>query len=181
MAQAEDGLGRRLVREAIAALEAGASELSLRGLAKAAGVSAMAPYRHFPDKAALLQAVSDEGFAMLMERLSAADGASDGREALIAQGLAYLAFAQAHPALFRLMFAAHDGGAPASDVKRAAYAVLAGRVAALSPDPAAAAACWAMVHGLATLALDGQSPPEGAEPRAVLALLADGVLRDRPA
>ncbi|MFD1332356.1 TetR/AcrR family transcriptional regulator [Methylopila musalis] len=177
MDDGQDGLGARLVREAIAALDAGAGEISLRGLAKAAGVSAMAPYRHFPDKTALLRAVSDRGFAMLAEALATADRAPDEREALTAQGLAYLAFAQAHPALFRLMFSGGGDGGPPGAAKMAAYGVLAGRVARLTPNPAAVTACWALVHGLAILTLDGQSPPDGADSRAVLALLAEGVLQ----
>lgn len=175
--QEQGGLRVALVREAVAMLEGGAPDLSLRAVARAAGVSAMAPYRHFADKAALLGAVADHGFALLHDALERGDDAADGGAALIGQGLAYVAFATRHPPLFRLMFAA---GAPRPDgAADAAYAILARRVAllALEDAPAATLACWAIVHGLATLALDGRLPP-GADPaRPVLELFVRGLVR----
>lgn len=160
-------------------LENGATDLSLRAVARAAGVSAMAPYRHFSDKAALLGAVADHGFALLRDALEKADADADGSAALVGQGLAYVSFATGHQPLFRLMFANH-GGAPEPDgACDAAYAILARRVALLTPDDASAAtlACWALVHGLATLALDGRLPlgPDAARP--VLELFVRGWMR----
>src|SRR5262245_65147086 len=78
----------------------GVGGLSLRELARRAGVSHNAPYRHFPDREALLAALAAEGFAML---------GSAQREAAAAAGLrgmgeAYVRFALAHPQRFRLMF-----------------------------------------------------------------------------
>ena len=145
--------------------EVGPAGLSLRAVARAAGVSAMAPYRHFPDKDALLAAVATHGFALFATRLEAPlECATDPRAALIEQGVAYVTFACTESALFRLMFgpliarakareALHQGGAPA-------YAALERAVAAMVADPArrpvVALACWSVAHGLACLLVDGQ-------------------------
>jgi AcrR family transcriptional regulator len=151
----------RLLRSALGALERG-EDVSLRAVARDAGVSAMAPYRHFEDKAALLAAIAKHGFDELHARLVEADDKPDDREALVSQGEAYLAFARARPALFRLMFSRHDGGPP--PVEDNAYGVMVRRVQRLAPRnlDAAALACWSGVHGMATLALDGGLPPAGA-------------------
>jgi AcrR family transcriptional regulator len=162
----------RLVDCALALLEQGESDLSLRAVARAAGVSAMAPYRHFEDKAALMGAVALKGFAMLEADAARADD-DDPVEALTAQGLAYVGFARAHPALFRLMFA--DGAGldlPREDCE-GAYVLMARRVAELTPHEVEAGtlACWGVVHGLATLALDGRIPADPAAERAAIALV----------
>jgi len=168
-------LREKLVSQALAMLEEG-EEPSLRAVARASGVSAMAPYRHFADKAALLSAVSEQGFAALAGALAAADADPDPRAALVAQGLAYLGFARARPALFRLMFASDFKLEPKDDA--GAFALLANRVASLGPrDPQAATlTAWAVAHGLAMLALDGRLPDIGEEgERRALALLIDGL------
>jgi len=166
-----------LVTAALALLETGETAPSLREVARAAGVSAMAPYRHFSDRAALLAAVADEGFAALRTRLLAADDAPDSRRALVAQGRAYVDFALAHSALFRLMFSREKaGGVPEGET---AYTVLANRVAQLAPDRAEAAtlAAWGLVHGLATLLLDAKvgALHRGAV-EATLDMLVDGMM-----
>jgi AcrR family transcriptional regulator len=150
-------LRERLITSALATLERG-EEMTLRGVARKAGVSAMAPYRHFRDKAALLTVVALRGFDTLRIELMSADQTPDPGDALVAQGEAYLAFARAHPNLFRLMFAGHDGGPP--PVEDNAYGVMVRRVRELAPADldAATLACWSAVHGLATLALDGGLP-----------------------
>ena len=153
-------------------------ELTLRGVARAAGVSAMAPYRHFKDKAALMGAIKEGGFELLRRVLVDADRSEDDRDALVEQGLAYIAFAVAHPALFRLMFADPDHGKrdePSSE--GTAYGVLARRIARLVPDRVATAvtAAWAIVHGLATLTLDARLSGEGGHARQVLDLFVDGL------
>ncbi len=141
--------------------------LSLREAARRAGVSAMAPYRHFPDKGALLGAVAGVGFERLAERLRTADTGAAGAVALVEQGRAYVAFAVAEPALFRLMFGAAlaKGCAGRSAEGDAAFHVLLSRVGALVPEAErdlAALHSWAIVHGLACLALDGQIESEPA-------------------
>ncbi|MEO6380099.1 MAG: TetR/AcrR family transcriptional regulator [Caulobacteraceae bacterium] len=90
--------GRRLLeREGLPAL-------SMRGLAREAGVSATAPYHHFKDHAALLYAIGREGSADLAAALRAAhDTHPYGREQMIAVSVAYVEFALANPALYQLM------------------------------------------------------------------------------
>ncbi|MEH3148164.1 MAG: WHG domain-containing protein [Methylobacterium frigidaeris] len=176
MAGEKIDLRQVLIREAIARLGDGAAELSLRSVARAAGVSAMAPYRHFADKAALLGAVAEQGFRELQAALEAADATEQGTGALVAQGLAYVAFAQGRPALFRLMFSGRDIACISDAAGQGAYGVLARRVAALAPGDCEARTlgCWAMVHGLATLSLDGRLATGPQEIRPVLALLTRG-------
>lgn len=168
-------LRARLIAAALATLERG-EDVGLRAVARAAGVSAMAPYRHFRDKAALLGAVAMAGFDDLRTALLTADAQPDARAALIAQGEAYIAFARQRPALFRLMFAGHDDGPP--PVEDNAYGVMVRRVHDLAPaDPEVATlACWAAVHGMATLVLDGGLPAGGSpHERAALTLVVTGL------
>lgn len=164
-------------------LSESADDLTLRAVARAAGVSAMAPYRHFEDKAALLGAVKQEGFRRLREavRLSEAGTTSEG-EALVAQGLAYLSFALQNPALFRLMFAsAVSAPTPMDSESDTAYGVLIRRMAVLLPEmvEVGTTAAWSLVHGLATLTLDGRLPPDPGHARAVLSLFVAGLAASR--
>jgi AcrR family transcriptional regulator len=178
-----DGLRARLIDAAIALLdEQGEAGVTLRALAKATGVSAMAPYRHFADKAALLGAVAEAGFAELARVLADADQAEATKAALVAQGLAYCRFAQAHPAMFRLMFGGTPGCTVAPKEYGEAFAILSRRVASLAggdPGPATLAA-WGVVHGLSTLALDGKVSAEDGVIRAAVALVADGIVGAQP-
>lgn len=167
-------LSDRLIDAALDLLDSGA-EFSLRSVARAAGVSAMAPYRHFADKEALLAAVAGRGFDDLRAALLAADGVDDPRAALMGQGMAYVRFALARPALFRLMFAGPGSGPPPGG--DSAFGVLARRMRDVLPDAAeiGAVTCWATVHGLATLALDGRLGPEPEVPAtAALGLMVAG-------
>jgi len=171
-------LRARLVEEAMRMLVEDPAALTLRAVARAAGVSAMAPYRHFPDKAALLDAVKSEGFQRLRAALLQADQAADDSEALIGQGLAYLRFAADHPAMFRLMFAGSMANPPVLKGEGdTAYGVMARRIASLAPreTEVATTAAWAIVHGLAVLQLDGRLPPGEAHARAVMALFVQGL------
>lgn len=152
------GLREALIAAALDLLEAEKEEPSLRAVARAAGVSAMAPYNHFRDKASLMAAVAHHGFETLLGLLTSADGDADPREALIAQGIAFVEFARANPALFRLMYGHQYGGANAEAVWRT-YTILAERVASIvSPEIVAPAtlACRSLVQGMATIALDGR-------------------------
>ena len=173
-------LREALVEAGLAILGEGGdpAALSLREASRRAGVSAMAPYRHFPDKEALLAAVAAVGFSRLRDALLAADRDSDPFEALVAQGVAYVSQACADPAMFRLMFGTALGGkhpelAAASD---RSYAVMKGRVASLVPEHEAdgwALHCWATAHGLAVLAVGSLLGHHGETPEA----LADRILR----
>src|ERR1700677_4915634 len=100
---------------------------SLREVARRAGVSHNAPYKHFPEKRDLLAAVAARGFEALAERtLSSLERATDARERLLACGQAFVAHALANPALYRLMFSAAltspEAGRPAIEKAAAAKA-----------------------------------------------------------
>ncbi len=143
---------------------ASADSLSLRQIARNVGVSATAIYRHFPDKESLLTALADIGFA----RLAAAQQSAltgDDPLAFAASGRAYVHFALANPALFRLMFASkpmnvrHGKSAPKGS---AAWLLHEGVAHALGQSASEAAIftgmlrAWSLVHGLALLILDEQ-------------------------
>lgn len=173
-----------LVAKATAMLDSGEQDVSLRAVARAAGVSAMAPYRHFPDKAALLRAVTDAGFELLHDQLEVADALGSevsSRRALIDQGLTYVAFARSRPALFRLMFTGPPDPACAlrPPVEGDAYSVLAARVRCLCATDAEAAtiAAWAIVHGMAMLVLDQRLPSGSSIVATSLDLFVDGLCR----
>lgn len=88
--------------------EAGVAGLNLREAAKRLGVSPAAPYRHFPDKNALLAALAQDGFEMLLPKLEQArdEAGEDGFAAFVGVGLAFVNFGTEHPAHFRLMYGA---------------------------------------------------------------------------
>lgn len=142
----------------------GLDALSLRGVARAAGVSQAAPYHHFADKDALLAAVATEGFEELAQMTEARMARVRGQAArLRASGVAYVAFAVANPALFRLMFASTARGFSDSEelalAGRRAYGILESAVTdtlrasqRTSTDTRLAClAAWSVVHGLAKL------------------------------
>lgn len=151
-----------LLRAAARVLEKGGpAALSLRALARRAGVSHNAPYRHFADREALLAALAADGFRLLGEALA---GASR-RE----MGEAYVQFALEHPQLFRLMFGGHLSFSSHGELERAASSPYQGLVAAFRAEPSiadpekAAAAAWSLVHGLSHLLLDGHFPAQAAD------------------
>jgi AcrR family transcriptional regulator len=86
--------------------EKGLTALSLREVAKAAGVSNAAPYRHFKDKAALIEALAIEGFNTLKQGCEAAEikHADDPAQQLVEAGMSYLFFAIKKPSIVHLMF-----------------------------------------------------------------------------
>jgi AcrR family transcriptional regulator len=148
--------------------ERDADALSLREIARGVGVSATSVYRHFPDKEALLTALALEGLAQLgVAQRAAGDAAGGGEAGFAATGRAYVRFALANPALFRLIFTT-----PALASSKAAGALESEAGALLQANAAAAAAkdggeasihavqAWALVHGLAMLMLDGQIPED---------------------
>lgn len=159
-----------LLRSAVEVLrERGVAGLSLRECARRAGVSHAAPYRHFENKSALMVAIAAQGFRWLVERGEAAmEGLTDPRERLDAYGIAYVAFALAHPEHHRLMFASEldPTAASAKDLEDsdAAFRLLERLTAnVVGPDEdslLAAVAFWSLVHGLSMLILDGRIPAE---------------------
>jgi AcrR family transcriptional regulator len=142
----------------------GLAALSLRAVARRAGVSAAAPYHHFPDKQALLDAVAERGFDALTAAMTTRMDRVEGSAArLDASGIGYVAFAVANPALFGLMFSTvgqnPSAGRSLDLARQRAYAVLQDAADASSlGGKASAAEClrlWALVHGIAKLVLEG--------------------------
>lgn len=159
------GLREAVLREGFRLLETSeADALSLREIARNVGVSATALYRHFPDKASLLAALALEGFEQLAKEQIAA-GKAGGRKGFAGSGQAYVRFALANPALFRLMFAhtAADAHPDWDSPEGTAAHLLRRGVAAMLPADASRdmqfagmLRAWALVHGLAMLILDRQ-------------------------
>lgn len=161
-------LARSLVTAATLTLEReGPEAVTLRGVAKRAGVSVAAPYRHFEDREALMAAVMTDGFLELARVTEQArTEAATAPESVLAVGLAYLAFAAKHPVLYRTMFG-HAGAKSAHPELMAAGKEALGvlqravdearREGALLAEPAALVtlAGWALVHGLSSLHADG--------------------------
>ena len=140
--------------------ERGAETLTLRELARAAGVSHAAPYHHFANRDALMAGVAEHAFDRLGDALAAA-AAADPAQALLDIGEAYVREALAHPAQFRLMFgptlarkAEHLGLRRASE---RAFTVLLDAATRHAPERGLelALAGWSLSHGVANLAIDG--------------------------
>lgn len=130
------------------------AELSLRAVARRAGVSHAAPYRHFPNHEALLVEMAREGFAELKGDISAAAVATGGESDRITKiGAAYMRFVARRPEMASLMFGPQLPNRDAyPDLGEAADAIGAEIGAALH-DTALGLAVWASVHGLAMLIL----------------------------
>jgi AcrR family transcriptional regulator len=142
-------------------------QFTLREVARRAGVSHAAPYRHFPDKAALLSELAKVGFEKLRVQLSAAllDDLSVENQ-LTAAAKAYIDFGNANPALYHLMFSSEAGDTEEVHLNERAMATLNVLVTLLErgqkegvfkrrPVQGHAATCWALVHGLTTLSMNG--------------------------
>ncbi|MGX1955883.1 TetR/AcrR family transcriptional regulator [Streptomyces anulatus] len=141
--------------------EDGSAGLSLRAVARRAGVSATAPYRHFADREALVSAVAAQGYGELAGHLAEARPAPSTPDELAEVAVAYVRFALDHPALFRAMFA--EPCDPTGEERVAATAAIPeyvrGIVRATFPGvdaDALSTTVWALVHGLAFLHLDGK-------------------------
>lgn len=149
--------------------ENGPEGFSMADACRAAGVSTAAPYRHFADRSALVEAVALQGFQKLADHLRPArDSHPAGTvESIIAMGQAYVGFAKQEPSQFKLMFSSHpavqpDGEAP-EDGKPCFMIVLEAVGAWYGRQGAAASEkdvmdtalmLWTIVHGTAYLLLD---------------------------
>lgn len=158
-------LRRALIDAASRVLEAeGPSALSLRAVAREAGVSPAAPYHHFKDKTELLEAVAHEGWDMLDAALAAAKAkAPSARDAMNELGVAYVCFARENPALYRVMYDTardrEDLPAEMKDGEDSAYCKVRDTLIEAGADPAetldielATTAAWCSAHGLAEMA-----------------------------
>lgn len=188
-----------LIEEALRLIvEHGPDGFTLREVARVAGVSHAAPYRHFPSKAALLSAIAGQGSQLLRASIEAGlQSAPDMRAKFLAAGLCYVRFALEHPAHFRVMFSGADAY-DADPVSRSARAASLETLLAFiregqrcglirKGDPRALATpIWAMHHGLACLASAGQLPVRASALRRAVdashAALLDGLTPrpDRP-
>jgi AcrR family transcriptional regulator len=137
------------------------ADLSLRAVARKAGVSTGAPYRHFEDRNALLSAVAAVGYRELAAALQAAHPGPESVGDLADIAVAYVRFALARPGLFRVMFGGvcDTDNADRVEAVEAIHAYLFD-VVRRGTDPeasdVAATGAWALVHGLAFLFLDGK-------------------------
>jgi len=156
-----------LVEEGLRLLKDGPAEaLSLRQIARNVGVSATAVYRHFPDKAALVEAMCAIGDERLADAfVKAMSKAKPGRDAFNAMGRAYVRFALANPSLFRLMMSAESGKAHQAGSRGRAMLVqgiseMGGGKLSKAQQDIRRLRAWSMVHGLALLMLDGLAPQD---------------------
>jgi len=129
--------------------------LTLRAVARKAGVSHAAPYRHFPNHEALLVELSIEGFQELRDNLVEAAKAPGSESDRIANiGAAYMRFVAKRPALARLMFGGQLPNRDKFPALGAAADAIGNEIGAALHDAALGLAVWASVHGLAMLILE---------------------------
>ncbi|WP_328845131.1 TetR/AcrR family transcriptional regulator [Streptomyces sp. NBC_00258] len=149
-------LRRAIVAAALDVISAeGPSALSLRDLARRAGVSHAAPAHHFKDRTGLLTAIAAEGYGLLAATLTEAADLKDA-------GVRYVRFAREHPAHFQVMFTPEL--LRGNDLELTTARALAGErlrdaVSAVPPEGRgtdarlAGVAAWSLAHGFATLLL----------------------------
>jgi len=184
--------------------EEGTEKLSLRALAREAGVSPTAPYRHFPSKRCLLAALATRGFRQLQAINEAHESGRLGLEtAFVELGMGYVRFAVENATTYQIMFGSViDDFNPypdLADAAEASYRPLQKTIDALkeqNPDlnlspEMLGGIIWAMVHGVASLLIYGQSRPDdetrapgramtalAGQPEAALRILYQGLLNN---
>src|SRR5579884_722091 len=173
-------LRNALIQAALAqiAVSGGVHSLSLREVARSAGVSHAAAYRHFRNKEEMLAAIAEQGFVLLGHALQAAIEQYSGNSlaAFKASGIAYVEFGVGHPEHLQVMFGGTlNGFARWPSLQRAsqhAYDLLktsvrkalhAGEIS--GNEDTIALAAWSLVHGLAQLIVGGQIPHAKQSPR----------------
>jgi AcrR family transcriptional regulator len=167
-------LRRALLDEVVRTIQKdGVEAVTLRETGRRLGVSRTALYRHFRDKSGLLAAVAREGFQRFRQDLVTAwDGDGPRRERFEQMGRAYVSFAAANPSHYRVMFGEFRDRCESDPALQAdaaaAFQVLVDAILTLQEageirddDPAQLARfIWAAVHGIASLAIDGQLGPD---------------------
>jgi AcrR family transcriptional regulator len=178
-------LRRALIHAAVARVEeAGPSNVSLRDIARRAGVSHAAPAYHFGDKTGLFTAIATEGFVLLASQTIPVVHRED---ALLQTGIVYVRFAVEHRGYFEVMFRPDLYREADPDLVRARERSLevlyrAARQGAGLPDDGditgLAVAAWSVVHGFATLWLAGNFRQQlPADLDAGAAIVAGGIAR----
>lgn len=140
----------------------GVAEVSLREVARGVGVSHAAPYRHYANRDALLADVAARGFERLHARFEALPQRRKAALRFADLLRAYLEFAAAEPAIYRLMFGPELRKADHPQLAAAGFRALDAVRTAIEaldiarPATAEAMAAWSLAHGLALLILDGR-------------------------
>jgi AcrR family transcriptional regulator len=160
---------RRLVLDAaVAIIETdGAESLSMREVARRAGVSHQAPYHYFSDRSGIFAAISEEGFTGLARAFRNVHETE--MPAAKAGFIAYLNFAREHVGHFRVMFRndicgviTHELTQIAADSAFDELRLMVSRITGPEIDPnkafTFATMLWSLAHGLATLVIDGPLP-----------------------
>lgn len=143
-------------------LQGGTAALSVRAIAKAAGVSTIGIYSHFEGKQGILDALYIQGFEYVIESLKLPEQALAAREAVLQVAQNYLNFAQSHKAHYRLIFGESDPGytpsLAAKTVGAQAFSALTQVVGKLFDECASqeekqigAMQVWALIHGSISL------------------------------
>lgn len=175
-------LRQRILDTSLQLLETeGLAALSMREVARRAGVTHQAPYHHFADRESILAELVTQGFGDLTRRLARANARAASGERLAAaidSGQAYVGFALDHPGLFRIMFrpevcdpARFPAAQVAGTAARGELLRLVRLLHGSDDSEAVASVYWAQVHGLACLMVDGplaQALPGPRERRAHL-------------
>ena len=142
-----------LIVAALPILESqGPDKISLREVARTVNVSPNAPYKHFPTKEDFLAAIATKGFLQLEKLLAPANNLTAGCET-------YITFALQNPNLYQLMFspilAANCEGSELEHASSAAYKTLLKHFNTHNPNDPRALHAWALIHGIATLRING--------------------------
>jgi AcrR family transcriptional regulator len=164
----------------------GPAHLSLRALARSAGVSHAAPGHHFRDKSGVFTAIAIEGFQLLHQSQLRTSEGVDAGDTLLPLAVNYVLFAIEHPSHYEVMWREdlYDSGDPVLVAARAEvfdvfYQSVGGGIGELEPEQfrGAVAAAWSMVHGFATLWLSGNLRPIlGTDPLAATEDVARGLI-----
>lgn len=177
-------LREAVIEAALAEIEAvGPARLSMREIARGAGVSHAAPAHHFGDKRGIFTAIATQGFDLLRGHTEAVLGQPN---ALLNGGLAYIGFALSNRAHFEVMFRTDLYDTEDPDLQAARirsfdvlYQAVEQALGTSNPNKAmgTSIAAWSAVHGFAALWLSGNFPPELTDdPNPFASLVTEGVV-----